>query len=256
MTDIGWLLSDGPSDARAEEARLAEELGFDAVVGGAGAAGPPSWARAVADLTTRIRIVAVGTPILGRGPEAFAEEAARLSEPAGGRLTIGVGTGDAAAEDPTEGRLVPNWERMGRLQEAIPIVRALLRGERVDVDTAYHHLEGATLRPPPGQPPPVWMLADGPSSAGMAARFAEGLIVEVDDPAAALADVVEPFRAAAPPDALVATLVRAEPGAEVDTVARLVEMIAPDLVAIGVPGPDPLASARAAASALLPEPPP
>ena len=256
MTRLAWLLSEGSFEARVEQARLAEEVGFAAVVlrpiSGREHDLPP-WIDDAASGTSRLELIAIATPVFDDHPVSLARRAAELSDASGGRLVLGLGTGDAEAVDPGEGRVVPNWERMGRLQEAIPIVRALLRGEVVDHGRPYHRVVGDRLTHPPAHPVRVWMLADGPSSAGMAARLAEGLVVEVADPGATLAEIVEPFRAAAPAGAPVLALVRADPGAELDAVMPVVEALRPDRVAVGVSTRDPLAAMRSAAAALLPQ---
>ncbi|MCA9797550.1 MAG: LLM class flavin-dependent oxidoreductase, partial [Candidatus Eremiobacteraeota bacterium] len=81
--------------------------------------------------------------------------------------------------------------------EALEIMRRLLDGEKLTFEGKYYQTDRAKLYSPPLGPLPIWMAAGGPKSAALAGRMAQGLIISVKDPKAAINDVISPARQAA-----------------------------------------------------------
>lgn len=78
-----------------------------------------------------------------RHPVVLAKEAATLDVLSGGRLELGLGAGWMASEYEAAGiPFDPPAVRIERLAEAVRIVRALLRGERVDVAGRHYQVRG------------------------------------------------------------------------------------------------------------------
>ena len=191
-----------------DQAVAAEEAGFDVVLGSdhfhpwvddpAAAGFAWSWLGAVAARTGRVQLgTSVTCPLFHYHPGLVAQMAATTDRLSGGRLLLGVGTGEAINERPL-GFPFPGYaERQARMQEALEIIHRLFAGEKVSFDGTYYTTETAKLYSPPVGRLPVMMAAGGPKSAGFAGRYADGLITSVKQPGDTLAKVIEPYRRAA-----------------------------------------------------------
>ena len=191
-----------------DQAVAAEEAGFDVVLGSdhfhpwvddPSAAGFAwSWLGAVAARTGRVQLgTSVTCPLFHYHPGLVAQMAATTDRLSGGRLLLGVGTGEAINELPL-GFPFPGYaERQARMREALEIIHRLFAGEKVSFDGTYYTTETAKLYSPPVGRLPVLMAAGGPKSAGFAGRYADGLITSVKQPGDTLANVIEPYRRAA-----------------------------------------------------------
>jgi coenzyme F420-dependent glucose-6-phosphate dehydrogenase len=191
-----------------EQAVAAEEAGFDVVLGSdhfhpwvddTSAAGFVwSWLGAVAARTERVQLgTAVTCPLFHYHPALVAQMAATTDRLSGGRLLLGVGTGEAINERPLGFPFPGYGERQARMQEALEIIRRLLAGEKLSYQGTYYTTETAKLYSPPVGELPVLMAAGGPKSADFAGRHAGGLITSVKQPEDTLAKVIEPYRRAA-----------------------------------------------------------
>jgi coenzyme F420-dependent glucose-6-phosphate dehydrogenase len=207
---FAWLCSHEsyqPEDL-VEQAVAAEEAGFDLVLGSdhfhpwvddTSAAGFVwSWLGAVAARTRRVQLgTSVTCPLFHYHPGLVAQAAATIDRLSGGRLLLGVGTGEAINERPL-GFTFPGYrERQDRMREALEIIHRLFAGEKLTFEGSYYTTESARLYSPPAHQVPVLMAAGGPKSAEFAGRFADGLITSVKKPADTMANVIEPFRRAA-----------------------------------------------------------
>lgn len=169
---------------------LAEEVGLDSVtvsdhiqpwrVTGGHAPSALTWLPWVAARTERVLLgTSVLTPTFRYHPAVVAQAFATLGCLAPGRVMLGVGTGEALNELSVGS--VPQWpefkERFARLREALRLIRALWREDRVDVDGEYYRLEGAAIYDRPAVPVPIYVAAGGPMVARYAGRFGDGVIV-------------------------------------------------------------------------------
>jgi coenzyme F420-dependent glucose-6-phosphate dehydrogenase len=191
-----------------EQAVAAEEAGFDVILGSdhfhpwvddnSAAGFVWSWLGTVAARTERVQLgTAVTCPLFHYHPALVAQMAATADRLSGGRLLLGVGTGEAINERPL-GFPFPGYsERQARMQEALEIIRRLLAGEKLSYQGTYYTTETAKLYSPPVGELPVLMAAGGPKSADFAGRHAGGLITSVKQPEDTLAKVIEPYRRAA-----------------------------------------------------------
>ena len=109
-----------------------------------------------------------------RNPAALAMEWATLARRHPGRLIGGVGHGVGEWMDQIGARPT---SPLALLDETITAVRALLRGERVDVDGRYVRLRDVELRFPPPALPPVLAGVRRPRSLQLAGRVADGVIL-------------------------------------------------------------------------------
>jgi alkanesulfonate monooxygenase SsuD/methylene tetrahydromethanopterin reductase-like flavin-dependent oxidoreductase (luciferase family) len=110
-----------------------------------------------------------------RGPVPVAKTLTALDILSGGRLMAGVGPGSSKGDYDVLG--VPFEERWARFDEALVVLRALVRGDRPPPNTRFFRLPDAALAPPPRRDGgiPLWVGSWG-SKAGLrrVARLADG----------------------------------------------------------------------------------
>jgi probable F420-dependent oxidoreductase len=105
-----------------------------------------------------------------RNPALLAKMAVSADAVSGGRLTLGVGAGWDTAEHEAFG--YPADHLVGRFEEAIAIIRELLRGERVTFAGRYHRVSEAMLLPRPDREIPILVAGNGPRMLRATARHA------------------------------------------------------------------------------------
>jgi 5,10-methylenetetrahydromethanopterin reductase len=152
----------------------AERLGFDGfwIQEGSGW-GAIALAATVLAATRRIR---VGTGVISpfkRHPEALAGDAAALAATSGGRFILGLGSATSAVE--SFGLAVP--QRTG-MQEAVEIIRRLLRGERFTyAGRVFAYRTPRPLGAPLAERLPIALGALGPRMIRLAAEVADELLI-------------------------------------------------------------------------------
>ncbi|NED97459.1 LLM class flavin-dependent oxidoreductase [Phytoactinopolyspora alkaliphila] len=179
---------------------------------------------AMAARTTRVRLGTLVTPVPRRRPWKLAKEVVTLDHVSEGRAILGVGLGvpvDAEYGAFGESTSVP--EHAARLDEALPLLDAFLRGDRVDHDGEHYQVH-AQLDPPALQTPrpPIWAAA----TVGRDRPLARALRVDGIYPLSGLA--------APTPAELSALVERLNPPAGFDVVGVLTDSAsADDLAAAG-----------------------
>lgn len=206
---FAWLCSHESyqPEVLVDQAVLAEEVGFDVVLGSdhfhpwvddESAAGFVwGWLGAVAARTARVELAtSVTCPLFHYHPALIAQAAATTDRLSRGRFILGVGTGENLNEGPL-GFSFPGYsERIARMREALEIIHRLFAGEKLDFRGEYYTTDKARLYSPPMHPIPIWMAAGGPKSAAFAGTHADGLITSVKDPDDTRTKVIGPFTAA------------------------------------------------------------
>jgi alkanesulfonate monooxygenase SsuD/methylene tetrahydromethanopterin reductase-like flavin-dependent oxidoreductase (luciferase family) len=179
MTMLGtFCWPEVPPERLRDVALAAEEAGLDELWlaedcfwGGA----VPQCAAALA-WTSRLRVGIGILPVPLRNVAATAMDAAMLHRLFPGRVTIGVGHGvqswmrqaGAAAESP-----------MTLLREQLTALRALLRGERLTVESRYVRLDEVAIQWPPAPPaPPVLSAATRPRTLRLSGEIADGSVLD------------------------------------------------------------------------------
>jgi G6PDH family F420-dependent oxidoreductase len=191
-----------------EQAVLAEEAGFDAVVvsehfhpwvDDESASGFAfSTIGAMAQATERVQLITgVTTPLFRFHPGVVAQAAATLDRLSNGRFVLGVGTGENINEGPLGYEFPAYAERNSRMSEALEIMRRLLDGDKLTYEGKFYVTDRARLYSPPVGPVPILLAAGGPKSATLAGELAQGVITSVKDPAETREKVVDPLIAAA-----------------------------------------------------------
>jgi alkanesulfonate monooxygenase SsuD/methylene tetrahydromethanopterin reductase-like flavin-dependent oxidoreductase (luciferase family) len=134
---------------------------------------PEAWTTmtALAMATRRARI---GSMVLAAGfrhPALLAKMAGALQELSDGRLILGVGSGNMPIEHETFGLGFEG--RVGRFEEYLRILTALLSGERITLEGKHYRVRDAHLLMTV-PPVPLWVAASGERMLGLAARYAAG----------------------------------------------------------------------------------
>jgi TAT-translocated FGD2 family F420-dependent dehydrogenase len=131
-------------------------------------------------VSQRTRTAVFGTgvtcPTYRHHPSDVAQAFATLAGLAPGRIFLGVGTGEALNELAGTGQFGRYPERHDRLIEAITLIRQLWSGQRVSFRGRYFQTEQLQLYDLPKQPPPIYVAAGGPKSAGLAGQYGDGWI--------------------------------------------------------------------------------
>jgi coenzyme F420-dependent glucose-6-phosphate dehydrogenase len=207
---FAWLCSHESyqPEVLVEQAVAAEDAGFDVVLGSdhfhpwvddTSAAGFVwSWLGTVAARTDRVQLgTCVTCPLFHYHPGLVAQMTATADRLSGGRMLLGLGTGEAINER-SLGFPFPGYgERHARMEEALEIIRRLLDGEKLSYNGSYYQTETARLYSPPLHPVPMLMAAGGPKSATLAGQRADGIITSVKKPEDTISKVIEPYRRAA-----------------------------------------------------------
>jgi 5,10-methylenetetrahydromethanopterin reductase len=171
------MVGDVPVARLAERARLAEACGFEAV-----------WladerfyrevytALAQVALATRqVRLGPCVTDPFARHPALTAMAIATLDEISDGRAVLGLGAGVSGF---TELGIRPDKPARA-IREAIALIRALLRGERVDVMGEAISFRGGRLSFAPLRTDiPIYVASNGPLGQRAAGAVADGAIME------------------------------------------------------------------------------
>jgi alkanesulfonate monooxygenase SsuD/methylene tetrahydromethanopterin reductase-like flavin-dependent oxidoreductase (luciferase family) len=126
---------------------------------------------ALATATERVELGQLVMCVSFRDPSLLAKMASTAQAVSGGRLVLGVGAGWYDHEYEMFG--FPIDRRVDRFEEALGIIRPLVRGETVSTSGRYHQVSGATLLPSPDPPIPLLVAAKGPRMLRLTARYAD-----------------------------------------------------------------------------------
>ena len=166
-------------------ARRAEEVGFDSVwvedhlifrhEGRAAQGVWEGWTllAAIAAVTSRVEIGPLVSCVSFRNPTLLAKMADTVDEISGGRLILGLGAGWHEPEYRAFG--LPFDHRVSRFEEALGIVRGLLRDGHVDFEGRYFQARDCELRPrgPRAGGPPILIGSIGDRMLRLMARYAD-----------------------------------------------------------------------------------
>jgi phthiodiolone/phenolphthiodiolone dimycocerosates ketoreductase len=129
-------------------------------------------------MATRYRRVRLGTGVtepFRRHPATLAQAFVTVDHMTRGRAVLGIGNGE---RENTEPYGLPFTRRVGRLEEALRIIRALWesRGEPVSIDGPTWRLKNALFTTPlyKDKAPDLWVASHAPRMLGLTGRFADG----------------------------------------------------------------------------------
>ena len=124
---------------------------------------------AIAVRTSRVVLGPLVTPVPRRRPWKLAKEITTLDHLSAGRVVFGVGLGVPPEDEYAAFGESPHQRtHAAMLDEALPLLDTMLRGERVDHDGEHYHVH-AHLTPPTLQRPrpPIWVAASLPRRPGV-----------------------------------------------------------------------------------------
>ena len=172
-----------------DAARESEDLGFDGVFvfdhffpPGAPRDRPALEAfttlAAVATVTERISVGTLVTRVSLRPAGMLAKLGGWLDAASGGRLVLGLGTGDPIDRPEHDAYGIPmlgRTDRRAQLEEIVVAAKALWRGDRYDGGRFVPPLRGPVV-PGPARPggPPVWLGGQADEVVRIAGRSADG----------------------------------------------------------------------------------
>ncbi|WP_406316777.1 LLM class flavin-dependent oxidoreductase [Streptosporangium sp. NBC_01639] len=187
---LGFSIS-GHRDAASAVAvaRLAEDAGFDTVwiTEDYCERGAFALAGAIAAVTRRIRVgIGVVNPWT-RHPALIAMELASLEEISGGRAVLGLGASNARWMTDQLG--LPFDRPIGRLAEALDVIRAMMTGEHLDFQGEHFRVSAGLAFSPPRRTPPIVLGVKGPRALTLAAERADGLLLSILSSAPYIASV-------------------------------------------------------------------
>jgi alkanesulfonate monooxygenase SsuD/methylene tetrahydromethanopterin reductase-like flavin-dependent oxidoreductase (luciferase family) len=177
-------------------ARTAEASGWDGLsiwdslglAMGSIAADPFTTLAAVASATTRLRLISSIIALARRRPQLVVQAAATLDVISEGRLVLGLGAGEDEADFTAFGDHFDRPERIGRMDEALVIVDAGLRGESLDHPGPWYQASGVIGPRPVQQPrPPIWLGAMKPGGIRRAARWEGWIVVAMSEDGTSMA---------------------------------------------------------------------
>jgi alkanesulfonate monooxygenase SsuD/methylene tetrahydromethanopterin reductase-like flavin-dependent oxidoreductase (luciferase family) len=128
---------------------------------------------------SRIRLSTFVTNVALRSPALLSKMAATLQNASGGRLTLSLGIGGGSKAAASYGMpFADKAERIGRLEEAVAVIRLLATGGPVSFDGEFYQLTEAYGFPVPKPPPTILIGAESPGGVRLAARIGDGWAAE------------------------------------------------------------------------------
>jgi probable F420-dependent oxidoreductase len=157
-----------------------------------------SWTMlsALAEATHRVQLGTLVLCVPFRNPAVLAKMAATLDEVSGGRLILGLGAGWHEPEFDTTG--APFDHRASRFEEALQIIRPLLRDGHVDFQGKFYSARDSELAPraPLANGPPLMLAGGRPRMLRLAAQYADSWNTAWQTSPAEVAPRIDSVRAA------------------------------------------------------------
>src|SRR3954454_16717652 len=175
-------------DYLAQVARVAERVGFDAVLTPTGTFCEDAWlttAALIAETTTLRFLVAFRPGLVS--PTLAAQMASTYQRLSGGRLLLNVVTGGESTEQRRFGDWLDHDQRYARTAEFLQILRGAWRAEPFDFTGEHYRIEGATTRQPPDPVPPIFFGGSSPPALRVAAAHVDTYLTWGEPPAAVAA---------------------------------------------------------------------
>ncbi len=134
------------------------------------------WLASAAEKTKKVSLGSVTPPLLRYHPGIVAQAFATLDFLYPGRIFLCLATGESMNESPLGLKWPRYKERLARLEEAIIIIKKLWKEDFVDFEGKYYRLRKANLYTKPKTNIPLYVAANGPSTAYVAGKYANGLL--------------------------------------------------------------------------------
>lgn len=126
---------------------------------------------AIAEATSRVQLGTIVMCTAFRNPALLAKMAATLDHLSDGRVILGIGCGWHDPEYDAFG--YPTDHKVGRFEEALTVIRGLIRDGRADLDGGWVQAKDAVLLPPARPDLPILIAAKRPRMLDLTARYAD-----------------------------------------------------------------------------------
>ncbi|WP_395308785.1 TIGR03557 family F420-dependent LLM class oxidoreductase [Mycobacterium sp. AMU20-3851] len=201
MAKIGYFLSSEQFTPKEliDQAKRAEDAGFDALWISDhfhpwnDAQGQSSFVwgviGALSEATSLPVSTAVTCPTMRIHPAIIAQAAATAAVQLDGRFVLGVGSGEALNEHILGDPWPSVGVRLEMLEEAIDVIRLLLRGDEVSHHGEHYEVQEARIYTLPDQPLPIYVSGFGPQAAELAGRIGDGYVLVTPE-----TELVQKFR--------------------------------------------------------------
>lgn len=126
---------------------------------------------AIAEATSRVELGTIVMCMSFRNAALLAKMAATLDHLSGGRLILGIGSGWHDPEYEAFG--YPTDHKVGRFEEALTVIRSLIREGRADLDGRWMTVRDVALVPPARPDIPILIAAKRPRMLDLTARHAD-----------------------------------------------------------------------------------
>jgi probable F420-dependent oxidoreductase len=181
---IPQTFPNGPIDPDAIKAfaQRAEALGFESlwtqesIIGRQRQLDSIELLTFVAACTRDIRLGVAVLLLPLRAPVPLAKSLVTLDQLSGGRLTVGLGLGNASPTNLAFG--VEPSSRLRRFNEGFRVLKALWTEDSVNLTGTYWQLNGIAMQPKPVQQPhpPIWFGVHHPDALKRTVKYADGFI--------------------------------------------------------------------------------
>jgi probable F420-dependent oxidoreductase, MSMEG_2516 family len=166
-----------PGAAWADAARRIESMGFSTLFlrdHFDTQLGPIAAMTAAACATETLRVGCLVFDNDYRHPLVLAKELATIDHLSNGRVEVGLGAGWMAPDYEQSGMTFDApGVRVSRMEEAVTIIKGLLRGDAVSFTGEHYTITGHTAYPVPTHTPPIMIAGGGPRMLRIAAREAD-----------------------------------------------------------------------------------
>jgi alkanesulfonate monooxygenase len=177
-------------DHLATVARVAEQVGFDAVLTPTGTFCEDAWITTAALIreTRRLRFLVAFRPGL-ISPTLAAQQAATFQRLSEGRVLLNVVTGGSAVEQRRFGDHLDHDRRYDRCDEFLTVLRGAWTGRPFDFAGDHYTVEGALAAPAPDPQPALFFGGSSDAGKAVAARHADVWLMWGEPPEAAAAEI-------------------------------------------------------------------
>jgi 5,10-methylenetetrahydromethanopterin reductase len=175
------LTPEHPVDRMAELGEHAEASGFDTVFSSSHYNNRDPFV-ALDRIGVRTDEIRLGPGVVNpyeTHPVTLASRVASLDEASGGRAVFGIGAGDRST---LENLGFDRDRPLRRVLEAFRVAQDLFAGERVDHDGTFRAIDAGLNFEPPSERIPVYVGAQGPHMIRMAAKHADGVLLNGSHP--------------------------------------------------------------------------
>lgn len=183
---------DASLDHLATVARVAEQVGFDAVLTPTGTFCEDAWITTAALIreTRRLRFLVAFRPGL-ISPTLAAQQAATFQRLSEGRVLLNVVTGGSAVEQRRFGDHLDHDRRYDRCDEFLTVLRGAWGGRPFDFTGEHYEVEGALATPAPDPQPAIFFGGSSDAGKAVAARHADVWLMWGEPPEAAAAEIAD-----------------------------------------------------------------